>query len=73
MNVVLPCDVMAWLRLQGGRAETSMRRLANALGRSPSGVHEEIRRLVASGLIIAASGPRGTVLALTASAAPTSH
>jgi hypothetical protein len=41
-----------------------MRRLASALGRSPSGVHEELRRLVASGLISAACGPRGTVLAL---------
>ena len=55
---------MAWLRLQGGRAETSMRRLASELGRSPSGVHEGLRRLVASGLITAVSGPRGTVLAL---------
>jgi hypothetical protein len=57
-------DLAAWLRQQGGRAETSMRRLAAALGRSPSGVHEELCRLVASGLITAASGPRGTVLAL---------
>jgi hypothetical protein len=57
-------DLTAWLREQGGRAETSMRRLASALGRSPSGVHEELRRLVASGLITAVSGPRGTVLAL---------
>jgi hypothetical protein len=59
-----PSELTAWLRLQGGRAETSMRRLANTLGRSPSGVHEELRRLVASGMITAASGPRGTVLAL---------
>jgi transcriptional regulator with XRE-family HTH domain len=28
-------------------------RLANALGRSPSGVHDELRRMVASGLITA--------------------
>jgi DNA-binding Lrp family transcriptional regulator len=41
-----------------------MRRLASALGRSPSGVHEELRRLVASGLITAVFGPRGTALAL---------
>jgi hypothetical protein len=55
-------DLTKWLRQQGGRAETSMRRLASVLGRSPSGVHEELRRLVASGVLIAASGPRGTVL-----------
>jgi hypothetical protein len=57
-------DLVAWLRHQGGQAETSMRRLASALGRSPSGVHEELRRLVASGMITAASGPRGTRLSL---------
>jgi hypothetical protein len=61
---VQPSELMAWLRLQGGRADTSMRRLASALGRSPAGVHEELRRLVASGLITAASGPHGTVLAM---------
>src|SRR5262249_49775374 len=72
-SVVWPSDVMGWLRSQGGRAETSMRRLANALGRSPSGVHDELRRLVASGLIVAASGPRGTVLALTPGAMAASH
>jgi hypothetical protein len=58
-------SVAAWLRSQGGRAETSMRRLANTLGRSPSGVHDELRRMVAAGLLTAVSGPRGTVLALT--------
>jgi biotin operon repressor len=65
---VRPFDVAAWLKLQGGRAETSMRRLADALGRSRSGVHEELRRLVASGLITAASGPRGTVMAMVGAA-----
>ena len=59
-------SVAAWLRSQGGQAETSMRRLANTLGRSPSGVHNELRRMVASGLLTVVSGPRGTVLALTA-------
>jgi hypothetical protein len=59
-------SVAAWLREQGGRAETSMRRLANTLGRSPSGVHDELRRMVAAGVLTAVSGPRGTVLALTA-------
>jgi hypothetical protein len=62
-STVQPSDLTQWLRLQGGRAETSMRRLASALGRSRSGVHEELRRLVASGLVTAACGPRGTVLA----------
>ena len=32
--------------------------------RSPSGVHEELRRLVASGVLTAASGPRGTIMAV---------
>ena len=61
-TVVRPSGVSDWLIQQGGRAETSMRRLADTLGRSPSGVHDELRRLAASGLITAASGPRGTVL-----------
>ena len=63
-SVLRPSDVAGWLRQHGGRAETSMRRLADALGRSRSGVHDELRRLVASGLITAASGPRGTMLVL---------
>jgi hypothetical protein len=54
-----------WLRAQGGKAETSMRRLASVLGRSSSGVHEEVRRLVAIGAITSSSGPRGTKLALS--------
>lgn len=53
-------DLAKWLRPRAGRAETSMRRLASALGRSPSVVHEELRRLVACGLISVARGPRGT-------------
>lgn len=61
---VQPSDLMQWLAVQGGRAETSMRRLASALGRSPSGVHEELRRLAASGVITLAAGPRGTAIAL---------
>ena len=43
--------VAEWLAQQGGRAETSRRRLATALGRSPSAVHDELRRLAASGAI----------------------
>jgi hypothetical protein len=60
----LPSGLVGWLQQQGGRAETSMRRLADTLGRSRSSVHDELQRLVASGLIAAASGPRGTMLVL---------
>ena len=56
--------VVEWLAQQGGRAETSRRRLATALGRSPSAVHDELRRLAASGTITMKAGPRGTLLAL---------
>ena len=59
-----PSSVVEWLAQQGGRAETSRRRLAKALGRSPSGVHDELRRLAASGAITMMAGPRGTLLAL---------
>ncbi|RTL67522.1 MAG: hypothetical protein EKK41_16870 [Hyphomicrobiales bacterium] len=58
-------ELTDWLRGQGGKAETSMRRLASVLGRSSSGVHEEIRRLVALGAITSSAGPRGTMLALS--------
>jgi hypothetical protein len=63
-SVLRPSDVVGWLRQHGGRVETSMRRLADALGRSRSSVHDELQRLVASGLIAAASGPRGTMIML---------
>jgi hypothetical protein len=59
-----PSGVVEWLAQQGGRAETSRRRLATALGRSPSGVHDELHRLVASGAITMTAGRRGTLLAL---------
>jgi predicted transcriptional regulator len=42
-----------------------MRCLASALGRSPSGVHEELRGLVASGLITAVPSPQGTLVSFT--------
>jgi predicted transcriptional regulator len=41
-----------------------MRRLAAEMGRSPSAVHDELRRLVVAGTITMASGPKGTDLAL---------
>jgi hypothetical protein len=61
-------DLTAWLRAKGGAAQTSMRRLALELGRSPDGVHVEIGRLAAAGLLTAVAGPRGTVLTLAAGA-----
>jgi hypothetical protein len=63
-------DLTAWLRAKGGAAQTSMRRLALELGRSPAGVHVEIGRLAAAGVLTAAAGPRGTVLTLAAGARP---
>jgi hypothetical protein len=64
MAVRRASGVAEWLAQQGGRAETSRRRLATVLGRSPSGVHDELRRLAASGAITMTTGPRGTLLAL---------
>jgi hypothetical protein len=61
---VRPSTVADWLALQGGKAKTSMRRLAAEMGRSPSAVHDELRRLVVAGTITMASGPKGTDLAL---------
>jgi len=60
---IRPSTVADWLAMQGGKAQTSMRRLAVEIGRSPSAVHDELRRLVASGVIALATGPRGSVLA----------
>jgi hypothetical protein len=61
---VRPSTVADWLTMQGGRAQTSMRRLAVEIGRSPSAVHGELRRLVPAGTVTMSSGPRGTELAL---------
>ena len=59
--VVQPSDVADWLRAHGGQARTTMRKLASDLfGRSPSGVHDAVRRAVAAGLLTSVSGPRGT-------------
>ena len=58
-------DVAAWLRENGGRAKTSMRRLALELGRSSAGVHIEVGRLVAAGVLTALPSARGTVLTLS--------
>jgi len=59
-----PGGVIEWLTRQGGKANTSRRRLATALGRSPSAVHDELHRLAACGAITMIAGPRGTLLAL---------
>jgi hypothetical protein len=64
------CDLAAWLRGKGGTAQTSMRRLGRELGRSPAGVHVEVRRLAAAGVLMAVTGPRGTVLTLTGAGRP---
>jgi hypothetical protein len=61
-TVVRPSGVSDWLMQPGGRAETSMRRLADVLGRCPSGVHDELRRLAAAGVLTAVAGPRGDCL-----------
>ena len=63
-------DLTAWLRAKGGAAQTSMRRLALELGRSPAGVHVEIGRLAAAGVLTAVAGPRGTVLTLAGAERP---
>ena len=63
-SVVRAEDVATWLAERGGKAATSMRRLASELGRSPSGVHDAVRRMVTSGALTATPGPRGTVMAL---------
>jgi hypothetical protein len=57
-------DIAFWLRAKGGRARTSMRRLASELGRSHAGVHIEVGRLVAAGVLTALPSARGTVLTL---------
>ena len=63
-------DLTAWLRARGGAAQTSMRRLALELGRSPAGVHVEVGRLAAAGVLTAVAGSRGTDLTLAAAARP---
>jgi hypothetical protein len=59
-----PCTVVDWVAGQGGRALTSRRKLADALGRPPTTVADELARLVAAGAVRATPGPRGTVLEL---------
>jgi hypothetical protein len=54
--------VADWLALAGGRAQTSIRRLAAEIGRSPSAVHDELRKLSAAGVIAITAGPRGTLI-----------
>jgi hypothetical protein len=63
-------DLTAWLRAKGEAAQTSMRRLALELGRSPAGVHVEVGRLAAAGVLTALAGSRETVLTLVAGARP---
>jgi hypothetical protein len=63
-SVVRRSAVEQWLHLQGGKAHISMRRLGLDLTCSPSKVHDEIRRLAASGVLTATPGPRGTLIEL---------
>lgn len=64
--------VLAWLEAQGGRADTSTRRLGAALGRTPSSVHGELKRLVAAGSIAMAAGAKGTRIAIRSYDGPAS-
>jgi hypothetical protein len=57
-------EVLDWLAQQGGHAVTSRRRLAEQLGRRPTALHDELRRLAARGRITMMTGPMGTTLAL---------
>ena len=70
VTVFRASDLLGWLQQHGGRADTSMRRLGDALGCSSSRAHNEVRRLVNTGKITAASTPRGTLLELAPAARP---
>ena len=59
-------DLVGWVRAKGGRVQTSMRRLAQELGRSPAGVHIEIGRLAAADVLTAMPSAHGTALTLAA-------
>ncbi|RTL61653.1 MAG: hypothetical protein EKK41_26830 [Hyphomicrobiales bacterium] len=59
-----PAGILVWLEAQGGKATTSIRRLADALGRSPSSMHSELKRLVRDGTLTMSAGTKGTVLAI---------
>jgi hypothetical protein len=67
-NVVRASAVEEWLHLQGGKAHISMRRLGADLSCSSSKAHDEVRRLVASGVLTATPGPRGTLIELAPTA-----
>ena len=55
---------------QGGRALTSRRKLADALGRPATTVADELARLVAAGAVRTTPGPRGTLIELAATGRP---
>jgi hypothetical protein len=57
--------VAEWMHKQGGKAHVGMRRAD--LGCSASRAHEQVRRLVASGVLTATPGLRGTFLELMGS------
>ena len=65
-----PATVLDWVAEQGGRAVTSRRKLADALGRPATTVADELARLVAAGAVRATPGPRGTMIELAAAGRP---
>jgi hypothetical protein len=67
---VRPATVVDWLVGKGGRALTSRRKLADALGRRPTALADELHRLAIAGAIRMATSPRGTVLELLPLARP---
>lgn len=56
--------LLVWLEGQGGKATTSIRKLADSLGRSPSSIYLEVKRLARDGVIAMRSRPKGTVINL---------
>jgi hypothetical protein len=67
---IRPATVVEWLAGQGDRALTSRRKLAAALGRRPTALADELRRLAATGAIKVRTSPRGTLLELAGAGRP---
>jgi hypothetical protein len=65
-----PATVLHWVAGQGGRALTSRRKLADALGRPATTVADELQRLAAAGAIRVQTSPRGTLIELAGAGRP---
>jgi hypothetical protein len=65
-----PATVLDWVAGQGGRALTSRRKLADALGRPATTVADEHARLAAAGAIKVQTSPRGTLVELAGAGRP---